>query len=290
MVLKCGFFLFMHDLYSENNIRKGKLIMDRFFGELIESTESVDVKTEQGEVRDKNFFWNESKIETMPEIEERLNKLGIENIDLRGTKEIWQKKIAASVESMFESHPELQGCLGCIRTAKLGDGVYACTGPRMTENGISSEIQLNEKIFSKSDLELKIVDMQIENFRGETWFAGKGLDGVLKHEMAHIMHLKMIADKEEISFGDTDKEKYELLSQGYYRNSVVAKLCNDSLKELDISPKDVARELSVYGASDFGEFFAEAISESETSKKPRRLAMRVNEKYNEYLNNKEVKL
>ena len=191
---------------------------------------------------------------------------------------------------MFESHPELQGCLGCIRTAKLGDGVYACTGPRMTENGISSEIQLNEKIFSKSDLELKIVDMQIENFRGETWFAGKGLDGVLKHEMAHIMHLKMIADKEEISFGDTDKEKYELLSQGYYRNSVVAKLCNDSLKELDISPKDVARELSVYGASDFGEFFAEAISESETSKKPRRLAMRVNEKYNEYLNNKEVKL
>lgn len=280
----------MHDLYSENNIRKGKLIMDRFFGELIESTESVDVKTEQGEVRDKNFFWNESKIETMPEIEERLNELGIENVDLRGTKEIWQKKIAASVESMFESHPELQGCLGCIRTAKLDDGVYACTDPRMTENGISSEIQLNEKLFSKSDLELKIVDMQIENFRGETWFAGKGLDGVLKHEMAHIMHLKMIADKEEISFGDTDKEKYELLSQGYYRNSVVAKLCNDSLKELDISPKDVARELSVYGASDFGEFFAEAISESETSKKPRRLAMRVNEKYNEYLNNKEVKL
>lgn len=280
----------MHDLYSENNIRKGKLIMDRFFGELIESTESVDVKTEQGEVRDKNFFWNESKIETMPEIEERLNELGIENVDLRGTKEIWQKKIAASVENMFESHPELQGCLGCIRTAKLGDGVYACTGPRMTENGISSEIQLNEKLFSKSDLELKIVDMQIENFRGETWFAGKDLDGVLKHEMAHIMHLKMIADKEEISFGDTDKEKYELLSQGYYRNSVVAKLCNDSLKELDISPKDVARELSVYGASDFGEFFAEAISESETSKKPRRLAMRVNEKYNEYLNNKEVKL
>ncbi len=280
----------MHDLYSENNIRKGKLIMDRFFCELIESTESVDVKTEQGEVRDKNFFWNESKIETMPEIEERLNELGIENVDLRGTKEIWQKKIAASVENMFESHPELQGCLGCIRTAKLGDGVYACTGPRMTENGISSEIQLNEKLFSKSDLELKIVDMQIENFRGETWFAGKGLDGVLKHEMAHIMHLKMIADKEEISFGDTDKEKYELLSQGYYRNSVVAKLCNDSLKELDISPKDVARELSVYGASDFGEFFAEAISESETSKKPRRLAMRVNEKYNEYLNNKEVKL
>lgn len=52
----------MHDLYSENNIRKGKLIMDRFFGELIESTESVDLKTEQGEVRNKSFFGMKAKL------------------------------------------------------------------------------------------------------------------------------------------------------------------------------------------------------------------------------------
>ena len=147
---------------------------------------------------------------------------------------------------------------------------------------------MNEKLFSKSDLELKILDMQTENFRGETWFAGKGLDGVLKHEMAHVMHLKMIADKEGISFGDADKGKFDIISQGYYRNSVVAKMCNDSLKELNISPKDVGRELSVYGASNFGEFFAEAISEYETSKKPRRLAIKIYEKYNEYFENKEV--
>ena len=260
--------------------------MNRFYDEIdndrIENfaIENIDAESYQEGKTEKCFLWNQNKIETLPEIEERLHELGIENVDLKGTKEIWQKKIMSSVETMFESHPELKGCLGSIRTAKLDDGVYACAGPRMTEHGISSEIQLNEKLFSKSDLELKILDMQTENFRGETWFAGKGLDGVLKHEMAHVMHLKMVADK----------GKFDIISQGYYRNSVVAKMCNDSLKELNISPKDVGRELSVYGASNFGEFFAEAISEYETSKKPRRLAIKVHEKYNEYFENKEVGL
>lgn len=270
--------------------------MNRFLNEInndpLENVngDNIDNKSEQQIEFNKSFFWNESKVETIPEIEERLHEIGIENVDLKGTKEIWQKKIMTSVETMFESHPELRGCLGSIRTTKLEDGVYACAGPRMTEHGISSEIQLNEKLFSKSDLEMKIVDLQIENFRGETWFAGKGLDGVLKHEMAHIMHLKMIADKEGIAFGDSDVEKFDLLSKGFYRNSVAAKMCNDSLNELGISPKDVGKELSVYGASNFGEFFAEAISECETSKKPRPLATKVYEKYNEYLENKEVKL
>lgn len=252
--------------------------------------DEVENNIEQEFESDKGFFWSDSKVETLSEVAERLHELGIENVDLTGAKEIWQKKILSSVETMIESHPELNGWIGNIRTAKLQDGVYACAGPRMTEQGISSEIQLNENMLSKSNLEMKIVDMEAENFKGERWFAGKGLDGVLKHEMAHIMHLKMIADKEGISFGDSDKEKFDLLSQKFYRNAIAVTICNDSLKELGISPKDIGKELSTYGASDLGEFFAEAISECETSKKPRPLARKVYEKYSEYLENKEVEL
>ncbi len=266
--------------------------MNRFLDEVYsESVESKDLdRSDQVASTEKNFLWKESKIETLPEVEEKLHEIGIENVDLSGTKEIWQRRIGAAVESMLESHPEIQGVIGSIRTAKLQDGVYACAGPRMTDQGISSEIQLNEKLFSKSNLEMKIVDMESENFKGEKWLAGRGLDGVLKHEMAHIMHLKMIADKEGISFGDKDKEKFDLLSQKFYRNAIAVTMCNDSLKELGISPRDIGKELSTYGASDFGEFFAEAISECETSKKPRPLARKVYEKYNEYLENKEVQL
>lgn len=264
--------------------------MNRFLDEIYsETVESQDMdQVEQPVTTDKNFLWRESKVAMLPEIEKKMHELGIESVDLSGTKEIWQKRIVASVESMLESHPEIQGVIGSIRTAKLQDGVYACAGPRMTENGISSEIQLNEKLFSKPNLEMKIVDMEFENFKGEKWLAGKGLDGVLKHEMAHIMHLKMIADKEGISFGDTDREKFDLLQQQFYRNAEAVTICYDSLNELGISPRDIGRELSTYGASDFGEFFAEAISECETSKKPRPLARKVYEKYNKYLESKEV--
>lgn len=252
------------------------------------SSELFEDKIEQSIETDKRFFRNKQKIENLPEVEEKLHELGIDNVDLNGTKEIWQKKIMASVESMLKNHPEIRGCIGSIRTAKLQDEVYACAGPRMTEKGLSTEIQLNEKMFSKSNLELKIVDMELENFKGERFFAGKGLDGVLKHEMAHIMHLKMIADNENISFGDKSKDKFNLISDKFYRNAIAVTICNESAKELGISPKDIGKELSTYGASNFGEFFAEAISECETSKKPRALALKVYEKYNDYI--KEVEL
>ena len=117
--------------------------MNRFYDEIdndrIENfaIENIDAEIYQEGKTEKCFLWNQNKIETLPEIEERLHELGIENVDLKGTKEIWQKKIMSSVETMFESHPELKGCLGSIRTAKLDDGVYACAGPRMTEHGIS---------------------------------------------------------------------------------------------------------------------------------------------------------
>lgn len=266
--------------------------MNRFLDEIYsERVESKDLdKIDQDVSSEKSFFWKENKVEMLPEVEEKLHEIGIESVDLSGTKEIWQRRIVGAVESMLESHPEIKGVIGSIKTTKLQDGVYACAGPRMTEHGISSEIQLNEKLFSKSNLEMKIVDMEAENFKGEKWLAGRGLDGVLKHEMAHIMHLKMIADKEGISFGDTDKDKFDLLAQQFYRNAMAVTMCNDSIKELGISPRDIGKELSTYGASDFGEFFAEAISECETSKKPRPLASKVYEKYNEYLENKEVLL
>ncbi len=263
--------------FSENSF------VDSFMPERQEKNEKEFEST-------KGLFFNKNVIETMPEIEDKFREIGIESVDLHGVKEIWQNKISKSVESMLNNHPEIQGCIGSIRTKKLSDEVYACSGPIMTEKGLTSEIILNEKMFSKPNLELKIIDMETENFKGERWFAGKGLDGVMKHEMAHVMHLKMIAADENIEFGDTSKTNYDVLAEKFQRNAIAVSMCNDSIKELGILPRDIGKELSVYGASDFGEFFAEAISECETSKKPRRLATKVYEKYNEYVSQKEMKL
>ncbi len=252
---------------------------------VVEQTDNVEINLENKE--DKSFLGFGRKIETDEGVRNRLAELEVKNIDLDGAKEIWQKKIPESFESMYESHPELRGFIGSVRMATLPEGVYACTGPRMTKEGFTSEIQLSKQMFSKGDLEWKIVDMERENFKGERWFAGNGLDGILKHEMAHAMHLKMIADEVGLKPGDESSEKFSEVQEKFNRNAIAVTMCYDTLKELDISPKDTGKVLSVYGASDFGEFFAEAIGEYESSKKPRAVATKVHEKYQDYIKEKE---
>lgn len=54
--------------------------------------DEVENNIEQEFESDKGFFWSDSKVETLSEVAERLHELGIENVDLTGAKEIWQKK------------------------------------------------------------------------------------------------------------------------------------------------------------------------------------------------------
>lgn len=232
---------------------------------------------------DKAFLWNKKEWKEVGEVRERLEEKGIENIDLSDVKEIWQVRIAEAVESMCDSYPELEGYIGSIRTADLPEGVFACAGPKMTGEGYFTEIQLNRQMFSKSNLELKIVDAEMENFRGEKWLAGRGVDGVLKHEMAHILHLRLLAEKEGLNPGEKDMDKYRNVTEGYQRNFIMNQMCYDTIKELGISARDIGKHLSTYGASNFGEFFAEAISEYETAKNPRVIARTIHEKYQEMI-------
>ena len=254
---------------------------------MFSENEEIEEQTENN--TEKACFWkSKERWEENPEVRERLQEKGIEKIDLSEVKEIWQVKIAEAVETMCDSYPELEGYIGCIRTVDLPEGVFACAGPRMTMKGFSTEIQLNKEMFSKSNLELKIVDSERENFRGEKWLAGRGVDGVLKHEMAHLMHLRLLAKEEGLDIGDSDLNKYKNVIEGYQRNYIMSTMCYDTLKELGISPRDIGKNLSTYGATNFGECFAEAISEYETAKSPRILAKTIHEKYQNLL--KEEKL
>ena len=248
-------------------------------------TEKND-NSEKLESVDKEFRWFgfKEKIETTDEAKERLEKLDIGTINLEGMLEKHQRKVVEAVETMMEEYPELKGYIGSIRTEELPEGVYACAGPKMGKDGFYAELQLSEEHFAKGNLEWKLVDTELENFRGERWLAGSGIDGIVKHEMAHLMHLRMISENIELAPGDIDRKKFDLLEEKYYHNAEVIDLCNKARENLGISYNDVARELSVYGSRDFGEFFAEAISEHETQKKPRQLANEVYRLYKERQN------
>lgn len=232
----------------------------------------------------KEFLGRRNKIETNEDVSDRLHDLGIENVDLSGAKEIWQKKVAKSLEDMTEKYPEVKGFIDSVRMAKLPEDAIACAVPKQVEQGIRSEILLNEKHFSKYNLEFRIVNLEAENYRKEKYMAGYGLDGIMKHEMGHILHLRMIAKSAGIDINNASPGQLEVIKEKYSRNSDVTNICNSARRGLGISEGDVGKHLSVYGARNYGEFFAEAISEYETSKKPRALAIRVHEKYVEYMN------
>lgn len=255
------------------------------------SYESIEYENEKSEKLEeiseslKDFFWQkQEKIETNSEIAERLKKLGVGDVNLEGVKEDWQRKIASSIEEMCESYPELKGNIGRICTKSLPRGVYACSGPTMyPEIGYRTELQFDQNKFSKSNLEWQIVDMERENMFGERWLAGRGLDGVVKHELGHLLHVQMIAEAEGLAPGEYDKEKFENIRNKFEHNAIAVSLCHDAAKELNVSSKDYGRELSAYGKTNFGEYFAEAISECESQRKPRRMAIRIKEKYEEYV-------
>lgn len=245
-------------------------------GEYISESESTDLQ-ESGKYL---FGFNKKEIqETDSGIRERLQECGVDHVQLEGVKERYQEMIAGSVEQMCESYSELKGYIGTIRAADLPAGVFACAGPVMTKEGYSTEIQVNRELFGKNGLESRVERLELPNWQGESWLAGEGVEAVMKHEMAHILHLRMIAEQEGLEIGSTDQSEFRRLQNLYDRNSIAVTMCYEAMREQNIHPNDMARNVSVYGAHDMGECFAEAISEYETRKKPRPFAVAVHEKY-----------
>lgn len=241
---------------------------------------------EQEELRenDKTFFFKEkNNIETLSDVRERLETIGLDNIDLSGVREEWQYEIADSFETMYESYPELKGFVKNIRSANLPARVFACSGPRMGKDGFCPEILINEKMFSDPTLDKKVKNLEYENFKGEKYLAGHGIQGIIKHELAHSLHLKLISDGENVDVGEVKNVEYKEICKKYNRDAYVSEICNTSMEKCGIKPKNLAEELSTYGSTNMGEFFAEAISEYETSLYPRPLAMMVHEEYKRYL-------
>ncbi len=214
-------------------------------------------------------------------VRKRLEDCGVREVELDGVLDEYQEVIVRDVEEMCDRYPELKGYISKISTAKLDRGVFACAGPKMGNNGYSTQIQISEDIYSHEGLEISVDNLETTNWKGESWLAGHGQDAILKHEMGHILHLRMLAEERGIKLGDYNYESYRDLCNAYDKNDIVTDICRDSMAELDINQRDLARELSVYGSSNWGECFAEAISEVETSDNPRELSRRIYEKYQE---------
>lgn len=257
--------------------------------EFNEEYSTVYNKAEEVESSKEIFGLGEGKevIEVSPEIKERLENCGVIDVEIEGMREDFQNKLAESFEEMNEKYPELNDYISAVKVRELKDEQLAYIVAKQNEKGFTSELYLSKKVFSDENAERRFHRLEQENWKGEKWLAGNGAEGVFKHEMAHALHLKLVADREGVELGTNNREEYIRVIEEFERNAVVSKICYDSIKEQDISPKDIGKELSVYGNSDFGEFFAEAMSEYETQKHPRELACEVHRRYEELVNRRE---
>lgn len=232
---------------------------------------------------EKYLFGREKRnIEEAESTSQRLEELGIKSEGLEKFHRRFLKEMPQHIEKVYEEYPEIAGYITSVKSANLPEGVLARTGPYLNEKGeyAGAEMQFSKRFFGKGNYEFKIVDLESDlNWRGERWLAGEGTRGVITHEMAHAMALKINAEDAGLHIGERNDTRYEGLTKLYDRNSRITHLCYNALKDTEISPRNVGREVSTYASGDFGEMFAECISKYETCKHPGRLSTEVHDQY-----------
>lgn len=217
-----------------------------------------------------------------PSIIERLEILGIKEVNLRDMPNEHKKLVIEAVEEMYNDHPELKDCLGSLIMDDLDPGTEANACPILQDGALSSRIRLNSKHFNDFGY-----SKNLEYQKDSGFAAGIGVKSVVKHELAHILQLNLDAVSNGLSVGDKltkyNKSNYDAMIDSWSNNTVVKTICQNALNDLGLSESDVGNELSNYAEYDEGEFFAEAISEYYTSPAPRPLSKAVVNNYKLYL-------
>lgn len=224
------------------------------------------------------------QIETNRDAKRMLEECGIVGVDFTGVPESYQFKIANSVVDMCEAYPELKGYIDSIYVGELRGGILASAGSSVRAKGFTTEIIISRSFFMAMDLEERLDHMHRTKLNGQRWLAGSGIEGVIKHEMAHLLHLKLISDSYDINSGELNYDKRRKIEQEYMDNVIVTDICDSSIYELGMEKRDIARNLSTYGSHDSGECFAEAMSEYETSDNPGPLCTLIHDNYVKYRN------
>jgi len=235
-----------------------------------------------------HIFEANSKIDSFEEvmIKTRFQKLGVKSVNLEDVPSRHQEKIIYAFEEMYAKYPQLNGYITNVGVDSLNSQVIACAGPKMSTNGFTTQILFNKDRFASSGLESYIKKMNKENWKGECWLAGDSIESIVKHEIAHILQLEANAYNNNMEIGSNDMSGYDATLNDYMHNDIINTICVNSLNELNMGNSDISKQLSRYARQDYGECFAEAISEMETSHNPRPLAKAISKRYKEYIDNR----
>lgn len=223
----------------------------------------------------------EEQIEDVSKEEKELRGMGIETVDLKECREEYRPKIVEAVKKMMERNPELQGQVREIRCQKLdNDLTYAEYGPTKVDQPFGGCLRLNSSWFSRKDLEQNLKE---ESDNG--WLApNANPQSIVEHELGHGMHLELCALHNGIRAGEVpDSDDFRLAVREYiddrHAEEIVLEACRE--QKIEFESDEFANALSNYGAANYGEALAEAVSEVHNNANPRPMACGIYQKLKE---------
>lgn len=226
--------------------------------------------------------WNQDHdFDDSNEVKE-LYDLGVKNVDLRQCNPEYRGEIVSAVKDMYERYPELKDQVQAIKCYKMdNDGTFASYGPTSEKTPYGGYLSLNSTHFGSDNFR-----DEINNLSSNGWFVPKSSpQGIVEHELGHGLHLDMCSRNNNLEYGKVpNSTDYDNAVQEYvddiHATSIVDRACEDC--GFGFYSRNTSNELSKYGSSNYGEAFAEAISETNNSDNPRRLSVAINNRYNEY--------
>ena len=235
-------------------------------------------------IADKFHHRTESKEEQIEDVsaeEKELRRMGIETVDLKECREEYRSQIVEAVKKVMESNPELRGQVREIRCQKLdSDLTYAEYGPTKIDQPFGGCLRLNSFWFSRKDLEQNLKE---ESDNG--WLApNANPQSIVEHELGHGMHLELCALHNGIRAGEVpDSDDFRLAVREYiddrHAEEIVLEACRE--QKIEFESDKFANVLSNYGAANYGEALAEAVSEVHNNANPRPMARSIYQKLKE---------
>ncbi|MCR0204993.1 phage minor capsid protein [[Clostridium] innocuum] len=165
-----------------------------------------------------------------------------------------------ALTQIYKEYPNLKGIISDVHTMDKGTAAAEIS---ISNDGIKVSLGINKGLTPENAKSL--TKRMYEQYK---WTKKPGIEGIIKHEMGHVLNYDYYVRKNHLEYGKTyGDEPLQKLINDLERNDFATELRAETLKRLGVTDTDenVARYFSSYAKNksmtNNGGFFAEAFSD-----------------------------
>lgn len=227
-------------------------------------SESLENSAKSGTIEvNKEIF---SAAKTKKEADDYLKRItGADKVKTTGISLDVENAINNSIGNIYSEFPELVGKLQQIVVTNSADNGVAAVNVAYNKGKITTKLVLGLDDLS----DMKAIETMIqEQVEAGYWTPKNGIEGILKHEFAHLLEFTQTCTEHGIDPFSTNVNdtigRFQAV-KAYGSNEVASRVIDQAIKNLGMRPNQWMN-LSGYAAVDKGEAFAEALSNADNNK------------------------